>query len=202
MIGEAIKQTAIDMWEEMLYLVLFNFVWIIGTVLVIPFPLVTFGLFFTAYDITEGKSIKIRTFFDHARRMMSEAYIWGGVNLVIFGVLLLNIAFYANIEAQWAVTLRLVMLSITFFWTLFQLIALALYPRLEEPGLKIAYRNTMALIGRYPVPVLVIVLFILFLGLIASFLPATLFLLSFSFIAVFASRLVKSMVEEELRRMG
>ncbi len=201
MIGEAIKQAAIDTWDEMLYLVLFNVVWIIGAVLVIPLPFVTFGLFFTAYDITEGKSIKINTFFSHGRQRLKEAYIWGGVNLVIYVVLLLNISFYANIEAQWAVTLRLLMLSITFFWTLFQLVALALYPRLETPGLKIAYRNTMVLLGHYPIPVLVIVLFIIFLGIVASFLPATLFLLSIAFTAVFTSRMVKSMIEAELKRM-
>ncbi len=200
MILEAIKKAALDTWDELLYLVLLNIIWCVGTLLVIPWPLVTFGLFFTVHDITEGKSVKIRTFIGHARRTWKEAYIWGGVNVAVLAVLGANLAFYGRIAVQWAATLQLLMIALIGLWIILQLVTLPLYPHLEQPGLTIALRNALILIGRYPVVTLVLIIFIGLLALISNLLPAAAFLITFVLIAMLASWLVKLMVRRELKR--
>lgn len=202
MIGEAIKQAALDLWDELLYLMLFNMIWCIGAVLVIPLPYVTFGLYYTAYDVVEGKSIKLSTFFEYANQTWRLAYTWGLLNLAVFVVLGLNIAFYGTINAAWAVMLRFLFISLGGLWLIIQLIALTLYPRLEEPGLKIAYRNALALFGHYPVILFILIATIIFLGIMSNFLPLVLFLLTFAALSVLSSRLTKSLVQEELKRIS
>jgi hypothetical protein len=52
-----IKNSASDIWDEMFYLIIFNLIWVVGTLLILPWPFVTFGLFFTAYDIGEARGL-------------------------------------------------------------------------------------------------------------------------------------------------
>ncbi|HEX9924731.1 MAG TPA: hypothetical protein VGD99_18895, partial [Anaerolineae bacterium] len=65
MILTALKNSVLDLWEEMFYALVFSIIWVVGTVLIIPWPFVTFGLFFTVYDVGQGKGIKLSTFFGH-----------------------------------------------------------------------------------------------------------------------------------------
>ncbi len=202
MIGEAIKQAALDLWDELFYLILFNIIWCVGAVLIIPLPYVTFGLFYTAHDVVEGKSIKLSTFFNYANQTWRLAYTWGALNLAVFAVLGLNIAFYATINASWAVMLRFLFVSLSALWLIIQLVALSLYPRLEEPGLKMAYRNALALFGRYPIILFILIAAIILLGIVTRFLPIVLFLLTFAALSVLSSRVTKTLVQEELKRLS
>src|SRR5688572_9022397 len=102
MIFSAIRKSAIDAWDELLLLMVFNIIWVVGTVLVLPWPFVTFALFFTARDIGEGKGVKFNTFVNYGRQTLKPAYIWGGINLVILVALIGNLSFYGRFEAQWA----------------------------------------------------------------------------------------------------
>src|SRR5690554_6402405 len=117
-----IKKSAQDMWEEALYLIIFNIVWFFGALLVITFPYFTFGLFFTVYDISQGRGISFRTFLGHARQMWKQAYIWGGINLVIFIVAGVNLSFYGQMGARWTAVVQMVVLALITFWTILQLI--------------------------------------------------------------------------------
>jgi hypothetical protein len=62
MIWIALKQTGADIWDEILSLLIFNVITLVGMVLSIPWPFVTFGLFEMAYDIGQGKGVKFSAF--------------------------------------------------------------------------------------------------------------------------------------------
>ena len=202
MIGQAVKQAALDIWDELLHLILFNMIWFLGAILIIPIPYLTFGLVYTAYDVVEGKSIKIGAFFNHANRTWKQAYIWGGINLVVVVLLWFNLAFYTGVNADWAIILRLFIVALSIFWGVLQIIVLPIYPHLEEPGLKNAYRNALILIGRYPLAVLTLLFFIVLFAVLSFFLQALPILLTFAALAVLATRLMKILVQEELERIG
>jgi uncharacterized membrane protein YesL len=204
MILTALKNSVFDLWEEMFYALVFNIIWVVGTVLIIPWPFVTFGLFFTVYDVGQGKGIKLSTFFRHARRHLKPAYIWGGINLAIFIILGTNIRFYVGLAqagAQWAVYMRLFMISLTALWVILQLIALALYPRLDEPGFKLALRNAAILVARYPTSIVALAILTGLIILISAIFPALSFLVAAAFIAIITNRIVETMVARELKRM-
>lgn len=199
-IWRIIKQSALDVWEEMLYLVLFNVICLVGMLLIIPWPFVTFALFFTLYDISQGKGIKLNTFIAHGRRMWKPAYIWGGMNLLAAVIFWTNLNFYSSFRAQWALIMQVLFLSLTVFWTILQLIILPLYPRLSEPSFKLALRNGAIVMGRYPLVIFVLVVFVVLIVLLAFLFPPIAFLIALVAIAAMANRTVEAAVERELTR--
>ncbi|MBN1994894.1 MAG: hypothetical protein JW953_19515 [Anaerolineae bacterium] len=200
MIWSAIRQSAIDIWDEMLYLMLFNVIWVVGTLLIIPWPFVTFALFAIVYDIGQGKGISFGQFFSYGRAMWKQAYTWGGINLGIFIVVWMNINFYINFDTQWSLALTFLILSVSFFWFVLQLMALAIYPRMEEPGFKVVTRNAAVLFGRYPVVVFTWLILMAVLVVVSFFLQVLILVGVFSLIAVLTNRMVEAMVRKELKR--
>ena len=201
MIWISLRQAGSDIWDELFHLMLFNVVTLLGTILIIPWPFVTFGLFEMAYDIGQGKGIKFTAFFSRAAQVWKQAYIWGLINLAAIIVILINLRFYATLEASWAAIAQILMVGIATFWFALQLIALPIYPRLEEPGFKLALRNAAILIGRYPFPVLTLLIIVVAVVALIIFVPQlNLFIMLgfFSFTAVLCNRMVGAMVRKEL----
>src|SRR5512139_1616139 len=105
-----LKKSVLDIWEELLYLILFNVICFIGLILILPAPLVLFGLFGTVYEIGEGKGINLGTFWSYARNLWKPAYVWGGLNLVILVIWGINLRFYNDFTAAWATALQMFLL--------------------------------------------------------------------------------------------
>lgn len=198
LIWNAIRRSVSDFWDEIFYLMGLNLVWSIGSLFIIPLPFFTFGLWYTAYDVSQGKGIRFSTFFVHLRQTWKYALIWGGLNSGLTLVVILNMKFYANFETQWAGLAQILIIAVALFWSIIQLVALTLYPRLEEPGFRLATRNAATLVAKYPLPVLVLLAILVLIG-IATFIFRALFLLgTASIMAVFATRMVKAVVYEEM----
>jgi hypothetical protein len=200
MIWNIIKKSAIDIWDEMLFLIVFNVIWFLGAILIIPAPFVTFALFFLVRDVGEGRGIHFSTFFLYGWQNLKPAYIWGGLNLVVLVAIWFNISFYAGIEASWAVVVRLFIASLAISWAVLQLVALALYPRLVEPSFKLALRNGAVIVGRHPLPIIILVAIALILLIISVFFQALGVLVTFSVIAVLTNNVVEAIVSRELDR--
>jgi uncharacterized membrane protein YesL len=200
MVWNVIKQSVRDVWEELLYLLVFNIIWLVGTLLIIPWPFVTFGLFFIAHDIGQGKGIKFSTFFTHARHMWKQAYIWGAISLGVMILLWFNLNFYANLKAQAADIAQIIFIGLTIFWLFIQLVILPFYPRLQEPGFKLALRNAVIVVGRYPLANLALSTIAVLIGALSSFFPAFAFLVAPAMIAITANRMVGAMIEREIER--
>ena len=111
-----------------------------------------------------------------------------------------NLNFYSNFEARWAATFQIVFVALILLWSIWQLLALPMYPRLEKPGLRLALRNAAIVLGRYPLAVLVVVVIVAALLLIAVLFPLFAFFGAGAFIAVLCNRLVGAVVERELGR--
>jgi hypothetical protein len=200
MIWQAIKQAALDLWDEAWLLIIFNIFWLIGAVLIIPMPFVTFALFAIVYDIGQNKGVTISKFFTYGWQARKQAYIWGGINLIAYVILVVNYNFYGNLQASWGASVQLLFAAMLFVWSLLQLIALAIYPRMEEPGVKLVWRNAAVVLTRYPLAVLILVGLIVIFGVITFIVQIIGLLLTFSLIAVLTNRMVEAMVKKELER--
>jgi len=199
MIWQAIKKTAIDVWDEILFLIFFNIIWLAGSLLILPLPFVTFALLAVVYDIGQSKGIHFSTFFRHGWRALKQAYIWGGINLGVFILLWVNYRFYGGIEASWGPSAQAVIIGVIVIWSILQLIALAMYPRMSAPGFKLAMRNAAVVMARYPLVILTLLGVIVLIGVI-SFFFLPMLLVSFSLIALLTNRLVEAMISRELKR--
>ncbi len=200
LIWSVIKLAAGDIWDELLHLLIFNAIWLLGSLLILPWPFLTFGLFFTVYEISQGKAITLSTFFVRPAPFWKQAYLWGAINLLAALLLGFNLNFYSNFEASWAATMQVVFVALLLLWSMWQLLALPMYPRLEEPGLKLALRNAAVVLGRYPLAVLVLAVIVTVLLLIAAIFPLFAFFGAGAFITVLCNRLVGAIVERELGR--
>ncbi len=200
LIWSIIKLAAGDIWDEMLHLLVFNAIWLLGSLLILPWPYLTFGLFFTAYDISQGKAIKLNSLFVRPAPFWKQAYLWGAVNLLAALLFRFNLNFYNNFATTWAATIQIVFVALLLLWSIWQLLALPMYPRLEKPGLRLALRNAAIVMGRYPLAVLVLVVIVTLLLLITAILPMFAFFGAGALIVVLCNRLVGTIVERELAR--
>ncbi len=220
-----LKKTVMYYWDELLYLSIFNFVIFVGVVplaeliltslpetpvlILAPFmlllfliaPYLIFSLFWTVYDIGEGKAIKLGTFFGAGKEVWRQAYLWAAVNVVAYVLLISNIHFYSTIEAGWAASLSFFFIGLTVMWSIIQLYALALYPRLVRPSLKEALKNGLALVGSYPL--LTLFMAILSFGfLIAVVIPLISAVLSFCAIAMLVNATTEAVIKDIRRKRG
>ncbi len=193
-----IKKSVTDLWDEMLLLVLFNLIWVIGAALLIPLPLVTFGLVFIAHDVAAGRGIKFGQFWGYARRYWKAAYIWGIFNGVVLGVFWFNVVFYGGLTAAWAALAQAVFLALTTLWLVWQLVVVTLYPRLVEPRFKLAGRNAVILIGKNPVIVLLVMLVIALLLAATAFAPALGLGVTVSLLVLLLTNTVDLLLKKEL----
>ncbi|HRV92592.1 MAG TPA: hypothetical protein P5526_10555 [Anaerolineae bacterium] len=193
-----IKKTGSDIWDEMFKLMVFNIIWVLATLIVLPWPFVTFGLFYTVKDIGEGNGIKFSSPFTYGLQVLKPAYIWAIINLGVFLGIFLNLNFYSTVEASWARFIQIFMLSLMLFWIIIQLVMLAMYPRLTEPSFRLALRNSVIIIARHPGPILALSVGVVLILIISSFIPVLLLLLSISMIMMLVNNVIDSLVTYEL----
>ena len=193
-----IKKTGLDIWEEMLKLLVFNLVWVLSVILILPWPFVTFGLFFTAKDIGEVRGISFSSPFTYGLQVLKPAYIWAIINLAIYFGTFLNLNYYSGIEAVWANFVQVFILSLALFWTILQLVMLAMYPRLTTPSFKLAIRNALIITSRHPLSIFAMIIGAAIIIVLSTFIPAIIFLLSISAIVMLINNVVDALVAQEL----
>lgn len=185
-----VKLAFVDFFDELFLLILFNLLWCVSAVLVLPLPLATAGLAWVAAEIGEGKAIKWRAFFEGARRYWKPAYRWGGVNLVVWGLVFININFYTNLAATWSVLVSLLVLSTATLWAGVQLYVFPLLIRQEIPSLRLAYRNGVVLMAKRPMLTIVLFVVVVALLVVSILFTIPLFVLYFALVALLANRAV------------
>ncbi|HEY84729.1 MAG TPA: hypothetical protein G4N96_06420 [Chloroflexi bacterium] len=206
LIWPIVKKTLLFLWDESFLLVIFNVLTVIivaggpvllmtgltgsieslllGAPLLLAMPLAIFGLFWLTYQISEGKAVKFSAYFLGAKALLKPAYVWGGINLGVGFLLATNIAFYRGQGAAWGIYAAAFFAGLTLFWFALQLLALSLYPRLVEPGFKLAIRNALVLLGMRPTAALALLLLSLIVIVLGMFVPLTAIIISFSFVAL------------------
>jgi uncharacterized membrane protein YesL len=185
-----VKLAFLDFFEEIFLLILFNLLWSISALLVLPLPFATAGLAWAAAEIGQGKVIKWRTFFEGGRRYWRPAYRWGLLNLVVWVLIFINFNFYNNIAATWALFVRTLVLSSAILWASIQLYVFPLLILQETPSLRLAYRNGLVLMGSQPALTVVLLALAAALLFVSVLLTFPLFVLYFALIALLSNRAV------------
>jgi hypothetical protein len=216
-----LKKTVLDAWDELIFLIMYNLilcltmlpaiVYFISTfpeismltlamtgLLLLPSCLFLFAMFEVAFHVNKGNSVNFFDFFQFIRHSWQHALIWGAINLIITLIFMSNLKFYGQFVTNWAGILQFMVLALFVVWWVLQLVMLPMYPHLNEPGLKIALRNSLALIGRYSLPVLVTAIItgiILGLTVIFQFLA---FFFTFFAIVMLCSSMLTAILDVEL----
>jgi hypothetical protein len=156
-----------------------------------------FALFYIAADLNHDKPVKFARYFLYLRQTWRQALLWSGINVLIALIFMTNMAFYSQFLEVWSAVVQVVLLSLFVVWCILQLIMLAMYPRLPKAGFKMVLRNSMVIMGRFPLPVLMVVILtgiILGLTLFFQFLA---FFFSFFAIAMLSSSMISVVFDGE-----
>jgi len=108
------------------------------------------GLFYTSYQIATGESVDWKTYFEGIRR-----YWWPGLRwTLINGLVLFSTSFYfvffAYSNEVWAAGLMGLDLGIMAVWVLVQMLTFPLMLHQEKPSFRMALRNALIFLVRWP----------------------------------------------------
>jgi uncharacterized membrane protein YesL len=144
------REQFIEVYIASVDLITANVVWFLLCLpLVTVFP-ATCGLYYAMNHFAHGRVGNGRLVWEGFRQYFWLSWKWGLSNLVVFGLLWVNIDFYRQFEAGWAAWARTFMILFFILWGLLQLYTFPLLLEQEEPRLRTALRNSLVLFIRRP----------------------------------------------------
>jgi uncharacterized membrane protein YesL len=149
MTRKTFKEALLDAWDALIPLVGINVIWFLLTILVIPAIPAFGGLYCATNQIAHGKTADIRTFFEGFKDKFWISWKWGLLNLVVYGLLMINIWFYGQFEGFGYVILQSLFFSMMLIFTCMQIYTYPFLLEQEEPSLKNAIRNSFAAFLRF-----------------------------------------------------
>ncbi len=184
-------------WKDWANQVLVSLVAILLSLTVVLYPMVLFGVYEQALDLTHGIRTGIIGFWHGVKSYWRKSLPWGLLNLLVLTLLSLNIWFYQNTDHPVALVLVILMIGLGFFWLIWQFYTVSCFFLQEEKTLKIAWKNGLAIILSQPGYALVIaIVMLVFLGLsITTFIP--LFVGSIPLIAILGLRAVQATIKQD-----
>ena len=191
------KLAFLDLWDEILMMVVFNLLWCVSWPLLPLLPFSTAGLAWTASMVGEGKAIRWRTFFDGGRRLLKPAYAWGVMSLMVWSLFFLNIWFYRSMDASWALYAEILFVGACFAFLLLQLYVFPFLIIQEQLSLREAFRNSLILAVMRPGLSVVVLLTTAVAVALSYFLVFPGFVFLGSFLALLGNRAVIETIKAE-----
>lgn len=185
-----------DVWTDLWTMLAVNLTWLLANLLVIPGPPATLALFAFGNQTARGETVDFTDFWQAFRRNWGPAWRWGGLNLVVIGVLIADITFTGRfVQGTWQPYLQGLYLAVLAAWLALQFFALPFLFEQEQMSVRQALRNSLALMTRNPgftIAVLTLTALTLVLGVFVFMLSL---MLGAAFTACASSRAVMDRLE-------
>ena len=174
-----------DVWQELWTVLIVQLLFLLGHLLIILGPPVTVAMFYYGNRIAHDEIATERDFLRAIRQYWKPAWRWGGLNLLVIGLVVGD--YY--ITGKWTSNPNLVSflqglyLALLSFWLLLQIFALPFLFEQEQPSVVQALKNSTIFVRRNLVLVIVLALLLvtsLMIGILA-------FMLTFVFGAALIS---------------
>ena len=183
-------------WRDWANQVLVAFAAILLSLTVVLYPMVLFGIYEQALDLTHGIRTGIMGFWQGFKRYWRKSLPWGLLNLFVVALLVFNVWFYRNVDHPIALVLMVVMVFLVLFWLIWQFYSVSCFFLQEERTLKVAWKNGLAVILLQPGYAFIIaIVMLILLGLsLTTFIP--LFLGSIPLTAILGLRAVQATIKQ------
>ena len=103
-------------WGEFLFLLVLNFVWLLAQLTVVLGPPATLGLYVVAKKVLDRDLVGFEDFWPAFRQGFGRAWLWGGAQLVVYGILGFNLFVYGNRPGTGFLTLRYTWILLLLVW--------------------------------------------------------------------------------------
>lgn len=184
-----------DTYEELFILVGANLLTLVLFVPIVTGPPALAGLHYLGFHIANEKRIEFSIFWEGFRENFLDSWKLAGLNILVFGILGLDIWFYLNqVQGAWRL-LGFVGGWALLIWTIAQLYTFPLLVRQEERKFFPLLRNAILLTLAYPAFSLMATVLLLLLLALSLVFPLLFVLLGLSFAAVMGAHALRQGIE-------
>ena len=138
---QVVVQALYDWWDDWVNMALISLIWLLCWATIVLGPPATFGLYYVTNQLAHGRSLGLRGLLEGGRRYFLKSWLWMLLNLVAAAVMVTNIWFYAQFDADWAGIVQVFPLFLGLAWLVVQFYALPYLMEQKDESLKLALRN-------------------------------------------------------------
>ena len=138
---QVVAQALSDWWDDWINMALISLVWLLCWVTVVLGPPATFGLYYVTNQLAHGRSLGLRGLLEGGRRYLRQSWLWMLLNLLVAVVVVTNVWFYGQFDADWAAIARPFPLLLGLAWLVVQFYALPYLMEQKTESLRPALRN-------------------------------------------------------------
>lgn len=194
---EAIKEA----YHEITRLVVLNLLWVLCSATIVLLPAATAALYDTIREMLAADiDFSYRLFFSALKKYIFRGWLWFIPNLVLVPIFLLNILIFAVENATLTMIVKIGNLILLLIWTWFQTFLYPLLMEQEQQTIRLALRNALVVLIKFPAAYLVTTLFVWIFMIISIVLmmPWVVVSVSFTaFITVFILRELLAVMKAE-----
>jgi len=192
----AMWRTIKVLYDELFLWVWLSVLWWVGTVLVLPAAPVAAGLHAVANRSANYKRVDSGFFWDAAKGNIKRSWLLVGMNFVLLGLVIWNIAYYANSPSTWGRFVVILWLWVLVLVKMSGQYLLPLYFQQDDPSLRLLVRNAFILALQHPLYTLLMLIFQITLVVVSFATVLPIFLLMPAAVAVAANVGLVSMLQE------
>jgi len=170
-----------DWWNGMVGLASLNLLWLGLSLTGVLLPPATLGMYAVTNSIAHGKGQHLDDFLQAVRSYLWISLRWALVNLLVGGVLFVNLTFYGAADSPITMAIQLILLGFSLLWIAMQFYIPPFLIEQEDKRLRLALRNAAFLALATPIYTLTL-LFIAALVItlsLAAILPVAVFTMGF-----------------------
>jgi hypothetical protein len=137
-------------WQEFFLLTFFNLAWLACQVLIVTGPPATAAMYVVARRLADGEIVEPRHGLEALRRMLAPAWVWGGLNLLIVGVVVGNFWLYQSATGWLWTGLRLAWGMIALGWFAVNLFYWPFWLAQDQRSPMLTFRNSFLFLAKQP----------------------------------------------------
>lgn len=203
-------------WEDFVLLVILNIVWSLAILLMIvpqffllasdpilalvlslllswPLPIISGGLCFVTNQIARERVVSWQTFFTGLRRYWAKSLAVALINLVVLGMLIVNIQFYAlALQGAWTSVVVIIWIILGIYWLLAQIYWFPMILELESEKMLLALRSALSLVLVSPGFTLVLAVVMALLAVVCILLTLPAMLIMTSLLLLIANHAIRN----------
>jgi uncharacterized membrane protein YesL len=198
-----LRKSLSDWYYELFLLLAANAVWIVLSILVIPWGPATAGLFHLSNEVAKGEPVTFGLFWIGLRRYLGLSFKLFLLIIFITVLIFANMVFYLNLHSTVGQVIGIVWIYVLILWGLVLNFPFAMMVQMEKPTLMRIVRNSVLMVldnVAFTVSMSLLTLLTLFVCFLLGFLP--LLLGYFAFLAIFQCKCMAVLFEKYENRQG
>jgi hypothetical protein len=138
-----LKYAIVTWWDTAISLALYSIIWMFLCITVIFAAPATFVMYHLVAEILDDTMPEPRVLLRSLLTFFLTSWAWLLANVVVAGIIWINLSFYRSLETAWSDGLTWFVLAVSLVWIGIQFYAVPFYLLQEKKSLFLAWRNAL-----------------------------------------------------------